>query len=94
MVLYEQFEHVNRVIKIMLAQISEPVQHSDWSKLLTKVEYAINNFIHFRNKETPYANYCSAIISADEKSMSFPNLGKIDSFPLKVTSIRFCEGTY
>lgn len=48
-----QVERVNRVIKAMLAKISDPVQHSDWSKLLTKVEYAINNSVHSVTKKTP-----------------------------------------
>lgn len=48
-----QVERVNRVIKAMLAKISEPVHHSDWAKLLTRVEYAINNSVHSVTKETP-----------------------------------------
>lgn len=48
-----QVERVHRVIKTMLAKISEPIQHSDWSKLLTRVEYAINNSVHSVTKETP-----------------------------------------
>lgn len=41
-----QVERVNRIIKAMLAKISEPIQHSDWHKLLRKVEFAINNSVH------------------------------------------------
>lgn len=48
-----QVERVNRVIKAMLSKISDPIQHSNWSKLLTRVEYAINNSVHSVTKETP-----------------------------------------
>lgn len=48
-----QVERVNRVIKSMLGKISEPVQHSDWVKLLTRVEYAINNSVHSSTHQTP-----------------------------------------
>lgn len=37
----------------MLAKISEPIQHSDLSNLLTRVEYAINNSVHTTTKKTP-----------------------------------------
>ena len=36
----------------MLAIISEPIQHSDWSRLLLDVEYAINNSVHSTTKQT------------------------------------------
>lgn len=48
-----QAERVNRVLKSMLAKVSEPVQHSDWSKMLSNVEYALNNSIHSTTRHTP-----------------------------------------
>lgn len=48
-----QVERVNRIIKAMLAKISEPIQHSDWHKLLRKIEFAINNSVHSSTKQTP-----------------------------------------
>lgn len=48
-----QVERVNRVLKSILAKISEPLQHSDWHKLLIRVEYAINNSVHSVTKQTP-----------------------------------------
>lgn len=41
-----QVERVNRVLKTMLGKLSEPVQHADWTKLLSKVEGAMNNSVH------------------------------------------------
>ena len=37
----------------MLATISEPIQHSDWSRPHLDVEYAINNSVHSTTKQTP-----------------------------------------
>lgn len=48
-----QVERINRIIKSMISKISEPIQHSDWYKLLTKVEYAINNSVHSTTNQTP-----------------------------------------
>lgn len=48
-----QVERVNRIIKAMLAKTSEPIQHSNWHKLLRKIEYAINNSVHSSTKQTP-----------------------------------------
>lgn len=48
-----QVERVNRTLKAMLAKISEPIQHSDWHKLLRRVEFAINNSVHSSTRETP-----------------------------------------
>jgi len=46
-------ERVNRTVKAILAKITEPIRHEDWSKLLAKAEYAINNSIHSTTKELP-----------------------------------------
>ena len=48
-----QVERVNRVIKPMLAKLSEPIAHSDWSQKLLEVEYALNNSVHSTTKHTP-----------------------------------------
>lgn len=38
-----QVERVNRILKNMLGKLTEPLQHSDWTKQIKHVEYAINN---------------------------------------------------
>lgn len=48
-----QVERVNRVLKSMLGKVSEPVQHADWSKMLSKVEFAMNNSVHSSTHQTP-----------------------------------------
>ena len=48
-----QVERVNRVLKSMLGKVSEPVQHADWTKMLSRVEYAMNNSIHSSTHQTP-----------------------------------------
>lgn len=48
-----QVERVNRVLKSMLGKVSEPVQHSDWTKMLNKVEFAMNNSVHSSTHQTP-----------------------------------------
>lgn len=48
-----QVERINRIINLMISKISEPIQHSDWYKLLTKVEYAVNNSVHATTNQTP-----------------------------------------
>lgn len=48
-----QVERVNRVLKSMLAKLSEPIGHSDWTKMLTRVEYALNNSVHSSTGQTP-----------------------------------------
>lgn len=48
-----QVERVNRVLTAMLGKITEPVNHSNWSRMLSKVEYAINNSFHSSTKQTP-----------------------------------------
>lgn len=48
-----QVERVNRVIGRMLSKLSEPANQSNWSKLLVKVEYAVNNSVHCSTKQTP-----------------------------------------
>ena len=58
-----QVERVNRILKAMLAKLSEPIQHSDWSKLLRKVEYALNNSIHASTRQTP----CKLLFGVDQR---------------------------
>lgn len=41
------------VLKSMLGQLSEPMDHSDWSSQLLQIEHAINNSIHSTTKQTP-----------------------------------------
>lgn len=47
-----QVERVNRILKAMLAKLTEPVGHSDWVNKLVDVEYAINNTVHSTTKNT------------------------------------------
>ena len=46
-------ERVNRVITSMLSKLSEPIEHSDWAKVLNRVEFAINNSVNQSTQETP-----------------------------------------
>lgn len=48
-----QVERTNRVIKAMLGKLSEPIQHSDWVKLLNQAEHAVNNSKHKITATTP-----------------------------------------
>lgn len=48
-----QVERVNRVLTPMLSKLVEPINQSDWSKLLTRVEFALNNTIHSTTKCSP-----------------------------------------
>lgn len=48
-----QVERVNRVMGRMLGKITNPVNHADWSRLLSRVEFAINNSAHSSTGETP-----------------------------------------
>lgn len=48
-----QVERVNRTLKAMLSKTTESIQHSDWSKMLRKVEFAMNNSIQSSTKQTP-----------------------------------------
>lgn len=47
-----QVERVNRVLSRMLSKLSEPVKQSDWSRMLNKVEYAINNSVQSSTKQS------------------------------------------
>lgn len=47
-----QVERVNRVLTAMMSKITEPVNHSDWAKMLDEVEFALNNSIHSSTKKT------------------------------------------
>lgn len=48
-----QVERANRVIKAMLAKITDPIDHSDWVQQLSSVEFAVNNTVHCTTKQTP-----------------------------------------
>lgn len=48
-----QIERVNRVLTSMLGKLTEPVQHADWTKMLGRVEYAINNSVHQTTECSP-----------------------------------------
>lgn len=47
-----QVERVNRVLTPMLGKMTEPVSRSDWTTLLERVEYALNNTVHESTKQT------------------------------------------
>lgn len=76
-----QVERVNRVIKAILAKISEPIQHSDWHKLLTRVEYAINNSVHSVTKQTP----CKLLFGVDQRGR------EVDALTEYLDDLRFTE---
>lgn len=40
-----QVERINRILKNMLGKLTEPLQHSDWTKQIKHVEYALNNTV-------------------------------------------------
>lgn len=67
-----QVERVNRVLKSMLAKISEPIQHSDWYKLLTRVEFAINNSVHSTTKLTP----CQLLYGINQRGLDIDSLSE------------------
>lgn len=48
-----QVERVNRVMGRMLGKLTNPINHADWSRLLSRVEYAINNLVHSSTGKTP-----------------------------------------
>lgn len=48
-----QVERVNRVLTPMLGKMTEPVQHADWTRILTRVEFAINNSFHSTTQQLP-----------------------------------------
>lgn len=48
-----QVERANRVIKAMLAKLTDPMDHGDWVRQLTRVELSINNTVHSTTKQTP-----------------------------------------
>lgn len=48
-----QVERVNRVLKNMLGKLTEPLQHSDWTRQLKHVEYALNNTVQRSISTTP-----------------------------------------
>lgn len=58
-----QVERVNRVLKAMLAKLTEPVNHSDWVSRLTEVEFAINNTVHASTKKSP----CELLFGAQQR---------------------------
>jgi transposase InsO family protein len=48
-----QVERINRTLKSMLSKLSDPLDHSDWSKKLEEVEFTMNNSTHSSTKTTP-----------------------------------------
>lgn len=48
-----QVERVNRVLTPMLGKLSEPLNQADWYKLVSRVEFALNNSIQCSTKKTP-----------------------------------------
>lgn len=60
-----QVERVNRVLKSMLAKLSEPIQHSDWTKMLTRVEFALNNSVHSSTGHTP----CQLLFGVSQRGL-------------------------
>ncbi|RYE17290.1 MAG: hypothetical protein EOP45_16045 [Sphingobacteriaceae bacterium] len=48
-----QVERANRVLKAMLAKLTEPLNHADWKQKLSEVEFALNNTVHCTTKQTP-----------------------------------------
>lgn len=48
-----QAERVHRALTAMLGKLTEPVQHSDWVKMLARAEFAFNNSIHQTTKSAP-----------------------------------------
>lgn len=48
-----QVERVNRLLTAMLGKITNAVNHADWSCMLSRAEYAINNSVHSSTRQTP-----------------------------------------
>lgn len=48
-----QCERVNRVLRAILAKLTQPMDHGDWVRQLSQVEFAINNTVHSASKQTP-----------------------------------------
>lgn len=48
-----QVERINRILKSMLGKLTEPIKHSDWTKQIEHVEYAINNTLQKSIGTTP-----------------------------------------
>lgn len=44
-----QVERVNRVLTPMLGQITDPINHADWTKMLSRV----NNSVHSTTQQSP-----------------------------------------
>ncbi|KAH8398931.1 hypothetical protein KR222_005068, partial [Zaprionus bogoriensis] len=44
---------VNKILTPMLGKLSKPIEQADWYKLLSKVEFAINNSIHSITQKSP-----------------------------------------
>lgn len=65
-----QIERVNRTLKSILSKISEPIQHSDWAKLLIRVEYALNNSVHSSTRKTP----CHLLFGVDQRGLEIDQL--------------------
>lgn len=48
-----QVERMNRILEPMLGKLSEPDRQSNWTKVLSNVEYAMNNHVSKSTKFTP-----------------------------------------
>lgn len=48
-----QVERVNRVLRPIFSKLSDPADHSDWTKYVPHVEYALNNSVHRSTGQTP-----------------------------------------
>lgn len=84
-----QVERINRILKNMLGKLTEPLQHSDWTKQLKHVEYAINNTVQRStgtspskllfgvNQKGPQVDYLSEFIDDKDESPSDRNLETI-----------------
>lgn len=48
-----QVERANRVLKAILAKVTDPVNRADWKQKLSEVEFAMNNTVHCATKQTP-----------------------------------------
>lgn len=67
-----QIERGNRILKSLLAKVTEPVQHSDWVKMLTRVEYAINNSVHSVTRQTP----CELLFGVNQRGRDVDTLAE------------------
>lgn len=48
-----QVERVNRVITPMFSKAADSISHADWVRMISQVEFALNNSTHSSTKHTP-----------------------------------------